>query len=573
MFYLEELIRSANDRGTAELPGTVLAMVQTRLDQLEPAARRVLRAASVFGETCWNTGVVALLGQQPVAESAESWLRTLVDREILVRHPESRFLFARQLGFRHALLRDGAYAMLTDEDRRVGHELAGGWLVEAGETDPMTLAEHFERGVSRRRAAPWFLRAAEDANRGGDLEATVVRARRGLACDAQEPEKSALGALLCEVHGWRMQLEPCLEHADRVLAEATPGNAAWERAATAKMGCALHLGQPDMFIETFERVRTTEPVDGAVAPAAFALTNAAFVLTSAGHPVQANLAEESLDALMAQHGMREPLAQAWRMVIKAMRAVACHEDGPRGVEFSSEGRALFQSIGHQLGNAISEVLQAQAWCTIGVYEEAERLVLSSLASGRDIGLLSSLRPGIHADALVGMGRFDEAMAVATAAAADGKARGLAVHEGRGWWALGRVYLACGRLEEAEAELEKAAEKVAAVPPDHSAVSVTTAAVRLARGRAKEALEGATAGLEALAAHGLPGFGAATARLIIAEAHHALGDHLTAKAVLADARARLDARAAQIADASARAAFLGAVPVHVRTQELARAWLE
>src|SRR5205085_2864171 len=163
-----------------------------------------------------------------VADSAEGWLRTLVEREILVRHPDSRFLFARQMGFRHALLRDGAYAMLTDDDRRVGHELAGAWLVEAGESDPMVLAEHFERGVARQRAAPWFLRAAEDANRGGDLDATLVRARRGLACDAVEPERSAFGALLCEVHGWRMQLGPCLEYADQVLAEATPGNAAWE---------------------------------------------------------------------------------------------------------------------------------------------------------------------------------------------------------------------------------------------------------------------------------------------------------------------------------------------------------
>ncbi|KYF78178.1 hypothetical protein BE20_25480 [Sorangium cellulosum] len=49
-FYLEELIRAvAEGRGEA-LPETVLAMVEARLSRLDPEARRLLRAASVFGE-------------------------------------------------------------------------------------------------------------------------------------------------------------------------------------------------------------------------------------------------------------------------------------------------------------------------------------------------------------------------------------------------------------------------------------------------------------------------------------------------------------------------------------------
>ncbi|WP_437726741.1 protein kinase domain-containing protein [Sorangium sp. So ce861] len=51
-FYLEELIRAvAEGRGEA-LPETVLAMVEARLSRLDPEARRLLRAASVFGEVC-----------------------------------------------------------------------------------------------------------------------------------------------------------------------------------------------------------------------------------------------------------------------------------------------------------------------------------------------------------------------------------------------------------------------------------------------------------------------------------------------------------------------------------------
>src|SRR3954469_10791243 len=149
------------------------------------------------------------------------------------------------------------------------------------------------------------------------------------------------------------------------------------------------------------------------------------------------------------------------MVVKSIISLARDEDAQLGVEQSSEGGTLFHSIGHALGLAISEVLQAWSWCSLGVYAEAERLVLSSLASGRDIGLLSSLRPGVHTDALIGLGRFDQAIQVAVAAIADGQARGQDVHQGRGRWALGRAYLACGRLAEAEEELVAAAREVAA----------------------------------------------------------------------------------------------------------------
>ena len=55
-FYLEELIRAAADGRSESLPETVLGMVQARLDAEGPDARRVLRAASVFGERFWRAG-------------------------------------------------------------------------------------------------------------------------------------------------------------------------------------------------------------------------------------------------------------------------------------------------------------------------------------------------------------------------------------------------------------------------------------------------------------------------------------------------------------------------------------
>ncbi len=63
-FYLEELIRHVARLGMPSagdpLPQTVLAMVEARLGALEPEARRVLRAASVFGQVFYRRGVMAL---------------------------------------------------------------------------------------------------------------------------------------------------------------------------------------------------------------------------------------------------------------------------------------------------------------------------------------------------------------------------------------------------------------------------------------------------------------------------------------------------------------------------------
>ena len=69
--------------------------------------------------------------------------------ELITERPTSRFPGEREYTFRHALVRDGAYALLTPEDRALGHRLAGVWLEQSGEPGAVVLAEHFERGDER----------------------------------------------------------------------------------------------------------------------------------------------------------------------------------------------------------------------------------------------------------------------------------------------------------------------------------------------------------------------------------------------------------------------------------------
>src|SRR5213078_3555248 len=77
-FYLEELIRAVGSGITADkLPDSVLGMVQARLEALGNEARRVLRAASVFGLTFWRGGVMKLLGGDHRTTGVIEWLDEL----------------------------------------------------------------------------------------------------------------------------------------------------------------------------------------------------------------------------------------------------------------------------------------------------------------------------------------------------------------------------------------------------------------------------------------------------------------------------------------------------------------
>jgi hypothetical protein len=102
-FNLEELIRAVAEGKGDALPETVLAMVQARLDALDPEARRALRGASVFGQLFWTGGLAALLGDRAPLPTA---LDELVERELIERRgdgrsPASRWISSTRLRLPH----------------------------------------------------------------------------------------------------------------------------------------------------------------------------------------------------------------------------------------------------------------------------------------------------------------------------------------------------------------------------------------------------------------------------------------------------------------------------------------
>ncbi len=568
-FYLEELIRAAAEGKDVALPETVVAMVETRLARLPLDARRVLRAASVFGEVCWEAGVAILLGGTMPAPAVGEWLAWLAEQEVLVIRPDSRFLGERELAFRHALLREGAYATLTAEDERLAHRRAGEWLERHGETDPMVLAGHAQRGGDRARAAGFYLRAAYQAVHVLDNEAAITRANLGLGCDPPSELRIALLGVRCNA-SHRLQ-RTSITDAEELLRSAPQGSIPWAQGVVAYHMVTLMTGRVEELMASIARLPEVTPAPDAAGWMSLVFLTGVFMLDSLGRVAQAAALEVPFLALARQSGEQEPLVRFWWNVSVGLRAAYAHDDPWNGLVHSDAIQVISDVIGGDVIVLNMQLLRGMNQWYLGALAPAVQLLEGIPAADTTLGQISSLRrfflSWLHAD----RGALDEARALATQLGESGRAQHDRLGEGRGRWALAEVLRRMGDLEGAERELQAALAM--AVPLDHPGVLATLSALRLAQGRAAEALAAAEDALSRCEAMGgCSMFRGAFVRLARAEALHATGAHDAARRAIADARTRLLTIADKIADPAYQASFLECVPENARTLALADAWL-
>jgi hypothetical protein len=291
-FYLEELIRAVAAGARATLPETVVGMVQARLDALGGDPKRVLRAASVFGQSFTQAGVHALLSDRD-RQILPMCLDVLVSREVI---------FPKETGgaayvFRHALLRDAAYAMLTEGDRALGHLLAAEYLERSHEHDAILLVEHFERGGDAGRAASWCCEAAAQALEGNDLPGAIARAQRGLELGAAGVIFTRLKLIEAQAQFWRGEYAPAEAAAALAVQRSEAGTALWF-ATVGELVTAL--GQQGKYAE----VGRWANVAGAAAPtddAPAATAKLACLIRAAGYLLPGGR-YDATDAILARVG-------------------------------------------------------------------------------------------------------------------------------------------------------------------------------------------------------------------------------------------------------------------------------
>ncbi len=566
--YLEEILRAWSEGRGERLPDTVLAMMQARLDGFGADERRVLRAASIFGETFWEEGVAELLGGTSPDE-VRGWLALLVQREAMSERRQSRIDGAREMVFRHALFREAAYAMLTKTDREAGHLRAAEWLERSGENDHAALAEHFERAGAPDRAAPSYLRAAEQAM-AGDLDVAVSLARRGLACATESGLRARLSLVLATAYGWSGNSKEALPCAQDAFHGLPRGSAEWFDAAARCGGAAMRLGESAIVVGMANELLDAPVAPGAELARIGALARSASQLLYAGHAPEAHRLLVEVDrrdlASLGDDPVRAPVQST-----HAERSLAAGDFGTY-LAHMSEISAFYTRIGDVRNACWARGNMAYAQMILGAYPAAEAALRQNFADGMDIGATAqAMISRQNLGAVLGrLGRLDEALVVTTEARDWMRANGNKNFEVGTQLYLAEILLRRKNVEAAREAARLVAEQ-RAVPARAASALALLARLAIAEGRVDEALTLSEQASELASKGGLEE-GEALVRLARAEALWASGDRAGAVVAITAARDRLLEGAAKLTDPAWRKSFLENVEENADTLARAKEFL-
>jgi serine/threonine protein kinase/tetratricopeptide (TPR) repeat protein len=587
-FYLEELIRAAEGGESENLPETVLAMVQARLEALHPDHRRILRAASVFGQVFWRDALVPLLGDDEAAGLGER-LRDLVDRELLIRRGDGRFPGQEEYVFRHSLVRDTAYAMLTEGDQKLGHRLGAEWLERVGERDATVLAEHFERAGEPERAVDRYRRAAEQALEGNDFVAAIARAERGAAYASGEV-LGALRLLQAEAHKWRGSAAEAEQAAVEAMSRFALGSPLWYVAAAETGSMRLRLGRHAELAELAREVQShgllgpvssVDPVSSSprsshtnlsslppgptMGAAVSAVARLAGSLLHDGQHALAEALIEEINRVAGPVAERDYGVTARLYALHASRAL-CYGDPAASLQFTELSIPSFAFTGDRRNACLGRVNAAHAMLQLGDPRQAEVALRSALADAERMGLhnVSALARQNLGPALGRQGKLAAALAIEQEAVDTFASQENRRQEGRARAYLAEILAQSGDLESAEREARTAAQRVATIPPLRAFALAVLGQILLARGRGQVALEASREGLDLLLATGGMEEGESLLRLVYAESLAAVGHEAAAVDAIDVAHQRMSARAARISDPAWRASFCERVASNART---------
>lgn len=570
-FHLEELIRAVAE-GISSLPESVLGMVHSRLEALDPTARRVLRAGSVFGGRFWRGGV-AELTRGTSDQELDAILRDLVERELLTERPSAVFPGEAEYVFRHSLVREGSLSSLTDSDRTLGHRLAGQWLEARGEADALALAEHFRLGGVPERAVGFYRRAAEQALAGNDLQAAIDRVATALECAPSESETAELYLLVTHAHFWRGEHEQAIRCAREALARLPVGSTGWFWALGDLCSSASRTDRLEIYTWCEEQALAVRAPAGEDPTAEIrCLARCIAGAMKDGRREGVEKLWERVDEHERSETELPPLARAYA---HHLRAAAAYYFGDAAVHFRENGAAIemFEAAG-DLRNACNARLNVgYQLMAFGDLERAESLLGETLRVAERLGLWTVVAYCEHNLGLVmgQLGRFDLAFDVEASAARRARALQEPLLEGYAHMYLAEIGLLAGEPARAESDARRAIAILEQTPVHRAPALAALALALLGQGRSDEALSEARAAMELFERSGGPDENEARVRLAYAEACFAAGEVDTARAAIEIAKQRVIERASRLEDESLRRQLLERAPLSVRTLSLARKW--
>lgn len=546
--FLEELIRAAAEGKGEGGPDTVLAMLQARLSRLPPRSRTLLCAASIFGTSFWPGGVAALLARGDT-EALAACYPHLLEQELIEAQVGSRLAGEEEYRFRHDLVRDAAYGLLSDEDRALGHELAARYLAAAGELDAFPIAEHFRLGGIRAEAALWYQRAAEQALAANELELCRERAERALLAGAQGRTRGRLYGLQADAAAWLGQDAEARRCAEQAMELLPAGSAEWYLSAGHILVTSGRLRTWDTVERWLATVLSAEPAPEAQAALALCLGRTGYMFMMQGRPADMKRIAEALAARVPELPDSAPVARA--QVSHFLSGCAfTRGDYAAGLRHLEQTVADFERAGDVRSACLERSNLAGVYIEGGMPEAAVRLCRDNLVACERARLgnarnLAQLMLGFS------LTFFPERRGEAAACLAEATERSAAAqhvrHEGWARSARARLYYLQGRPAEAEVEARAALRLSAGTPTIQTWPLGWLARALVALGRADEGLGYAEQALLSLKTIGGFTMDVSVPQLAQLEALLALGRTAEAREAAANGLRRLQRRAERLSD--------------------------
>jgi predicted ATPase len=204
-FFVEELVKTFIDDGLIvqteagwrvqahglpglRVPGTLVEVLQGRLNRLSSLERITLQRASVMGHTFWETAVLTMNDRGHVGQTSEDIrvaLSALEERGLVFRQAKSLFAGTDAYMFKHNLLQQVAYESIRQRQRSLYHAQVADWLSsQSGERVAEyagKIAAHYQLGGEAVLAAGLYELAGRRAQNMSDVELAIDNYRQALA--------------------------------------------------------------------------------------------------------------------------------------------------------------------------------------------------------------------------------------------------------------------------------------------------------------------------------------------------------------------------------------------------------
>jgi adenylate cyclase len=504
------LARPVEDTG---VPASVQTLLAARIDRLGPTAKLLLQAASVTDKEISERALGMVSGLSE-GEEYRAALCELTEGGFLF---ETEIYPERIFSFRHPLTREVAYSTQLAEQRATTHAATAQTLIELNPDrhDELAalIARHMEAGGERLEAARWSARAAYWAGSSRPQDALRLwRRAMELTEGLEENEETQAMAVMSRLQqldfAWRLGMDD--EEEARLTAEAeeiATRTGDLHSLAMLRVARDVRPGMPHVASTWLQAVAETNEI--ADRSGDLHLRVAIRAATSYAHLCTGDFAgfDRAVEEILALAGddrhvgariiIGSPVAWAHMAKGLALRErgrleeaeakftlalqIATEDGDPEIASWTRSNQALMLAMRGEIDAAValarrncelterlgdvfsrslalsnlggSQIAAGDYEGALASLEEAERVYRTAVSDGDE---METWRAGLRAEALVGVGRADEALERAEWATGVARERGMLWSLPLDLQALA-IARAASDLEGAEAALDEAAE--------------------------------------------------------------------------------------------------------------------